>query len=448
MSGRTSFIARIVVAGTAGLIYDRAVLRLAVACAAAVALVAAAPAPAAQPLPVSFHAYTSAADFNAAGSSFEGARVTKDGGALTYGRSAGTLDYSDAYGSPARTYGYARWTSPWFQTGFGFTELVSSWNAATPAGTWILVEMQATRDGGATSTKWYTMGRWASTDADVHRNSVGGQGDADGYVAIDTFFAKDHPFTGYRLRVTLAKLASASSAPTVAMVGAVASDMPNANPYVPSPLGGAEGIELAVPRFSQEIHAGEYPQFDGGGEAWCSPTSTSMILAYWNRGPAAADYAYVQADYPNVVDPWVDFAAARTYDYHYQGAGNWPFNTAYAATYGLEAEVTQLRSLAEAEQFVKAGIPLVASIAFEPNKLDGFLFRGTDGHLLTIVGFTAAGDVISNDPASPSDATVRHVYGRAPFEKAWLKATGGIVYVIHPSSVPLPPPAVPQQPNW
>jgi len=28
-------------------------------------------------------------------------------------------------------------TSPWYSTGFGFTELVSSWNAATPAGSWI-----------------------------------------------------------------------------------------------------------------------------------------------------------------------------------------------------------------------------------------------------------------------------------------------------------------------
>ena len=110
--------------------------------------------------------------------------------------------------------------------------------------------------------------------------------------------------------------------------------------------------------------------------------------------------------------------------------------------------MTQLRSLNEAEQFVKAGIPLVASIAFEPNKLGGFLFRGTDGHLLTIVGFDKAGNVISNDPASTSDATVRHVYDRADFEKAWLHATGGIGYVIHPASVPLPPPAVPAQPNW
>ena len=416
---------------------------------AAVALSAAAPALAAQPLPVRFHAFTTSADFTAAGSSFEGAKVPKGGGAITYGSSAGTTGYSDAYGSPARTYSYARWTSPWVAPGFPFTELVSSWNADTPAGTWIQVEMRASRDGGATATKWYVLGRWAFGDGDIRRNSVGGQGDADGFVAIDTFFAKDHPFTSYRLRVTLFKLPASSSLPTVTFVGAVTSDMPNAKPTIPSPLGGAEGIELAVPRYSQEIHSGEYPQFDGGGEAWCSPTSTAMILGYWGRGPSASDYAYVSQDYPGVADPWVDFAARMTYDYHYQGAGNWPFNTAYAAHYGLEAEVTQLRSLTEAEQFVKAGIPLVASVAFNPNKLDGFMFdKGTNGHLTTIVGFTSTGDVISNDPASPSDATVRHVYDRASFERAWLPASGGIVYVIHPASVPLPPPAVPSQPNW
>jgi hypothetical protein len=156
------------------------------------------------------------------------------------------------------------------------------------------------------------------------------------------------------------------------------------------------------------------------------------------KGPSPADYAYVLSDYPGIADPWVDYAARYTFDYHYDGAGNWPFNTAYAAHFGLESEVTQLHSLAEAEQFVKKGIPLVASIAFEPNKLDGFLFRGTDGHLLVIGGFTADGDVISYDPASSSDATVRHVYVRAQFEKAWMTATGGIVYVIHPSSVTLP----------
>ena len=325
------------------------------------------------------------------------------------------------------------WTSPWFSTGFGFSELVSSWNASTPAGTWIEVRMRATTDKG-TQTKWYVMGQWTYDDASFHRASVGGQGDADGFVSIDTFFAKDHPLTAYQLSVTLN-----GTGAKVTRLGAVASDPVNTNPYVPSTTTMTRTIDLNVPSYSQEIHAGQYPQFDGGGEAWCSPTSTSMVLAYWGKGPTPADDAYVLSDYPGIADPWVDYAARYTFDYHYNGAGNWPFNTAYAAHFGLESEVTQLHSLAEAEQFVKRGIPLVASIAFQPNKLDGFLFRGTDGHLLVIGGFTADGDVISYDPASSSDATVRHVYDRAQFEKAWMTATGGIVYVIHPASVALPP---------
>ena len=63
--------------------------------------------------------------------------------------------------------------------------------------------------------------------------------------------------------------------------------------------------------------------------------------------------------------------ARYVFDYHYQGAGNWPFNTAYAAARGLVSDVTQLHDLSEAEPFIKAGIPLVASIAFSSNKLDG-----------------------------------------------------------------------------
>lgn len=139
-----------------------------------------------------------------------------------------------------------------------------------------------------------------------------------------------------------------------------------------------------------------------------------------------------------MVDPWVDYAARFTYDYHYQGAGNWPFNVAYAGRFGLDGEVTQLHSLQEAESFVKAGIPLVASIDFASNKLDGFLFKSTSGHLMVIAGFTKDGNVVANDPAATSDATVRRVYDRAQFERAWLTSTGGIVYIIHPPSVPLP----------
>jgi hypothetical protein len=165
-----------------------------------------------------------------------------------------------------------------------------------------------------------------------------------------------------------------------------------------------------------------------------------MVVAYWGDSPTASDLQYVYDSYPNVVDPQVDYAARHVFDYSYDGAGNWPFNTAYAATYGLDGFVTRLRSLAEAEQFIKAGIPLVVSVSFKKSELDGAGYS-TNGHLMVIVGFTADGNVVVNDPAShliASDDQVRTTYDRAQFESVWVGHTGGIAYVIHPASVPLP----------
>jgi hypothetical protein len=333
------------------------------------------------------------------------------------------------------------WTSTWRTTPFAFDELVVSWNATTPAGTWIQVDMQAS--GSGRETKWYVMGIWASGDGDIQRTSVGGQRDTDGTIAIDTFIRdkKAAALDAYRLRVSLHRAAEGGASPAVRFVGAMVSA---ATRYeIPSPWGGAGAVDLAVPMYSQEIHAGHFPEYDNGGEAWCSPTSTAMVLAYWGTGPSADDLAAFPGS--GHFDGEVDYAARYVYDYHYQGAGNWPFNTAYAATFGLEGFVTRLRSLNEAELFIRAGIPLVASIN---GKLPGFLFGKTSGHLLVIRGFTASGDVVTNDPAVMSDAEVRKVYGRADFESVWLEGSAGIVYVIHPTAVPLPANVAGAPANW
>ncbi len=335
------------------------------------------------------------------------------------------------------------WTSAVFAPGFAFTELVASWNADTTATSLVEVDMQASPDG-TYWTKWYVMGEWTYDDTAFHRTSIGGQSDKDGYVAIDTFIAGKAPMTSYKLRVTLTRASATDPSPTVGALGAMTSATPKKF-SVPTPRAytGAATLLREVPQFSQEIHAGQFPEYDGGGEAWCSPTSTAMVLGYWGQYPSAADMAYIPASY---TDPQVDYAARYTFDYHYNGTGNWPFNAAYAARFGMDAFVTRLRSLDEAEAFIRAGIPLVASIAVDPNKLDGFLFKSSSGHLLVIIGITADGNVVANDPASTSDATVPHVYDRGQFEDAWLNHSGGIVYVIHPASAPLP--TARAQANW
>jgi hypothetical protein len=415
-------------------------IRAALALIAVAAFTIAAAAPAAQPYPIDFHTFSLASPDSSSGTIFsDGAVRLDDSAALA------TTSYTDPFANAngdgvdgSGDYAYGTWTSGSYSPGFAFNELVSSWNAKTPAHTWIQVEVKPQLGDGHWAAKWYVLGRWAYGDSDFHRTSVGGQGNADGFVSIDTFFAKDHPAIAYRLQLTLYRRVGATDSPSVSRLSAVTSNLTNQKPSFPSAstLGPNESLELAVPPFSQELHHGEYPQYDNGGEAWCSPTSTSMVVAYWGAAytPTGAEMSTIPYG-----DPQVDYTARYVFDYHYDGAGNWPFNAAYAAGRGLVADVTQLHDLREAEAYIRAGIPLVASIAFTSNKLGGADIKSTNGHLGVIVGFTAGGkQVIVDDPASPTNAGVRHVYDREQFERAWIPASGGIVYVIRPAGWAMP----------
>src|SRR5438477_3625690 len=326
------------------------------------------------------------------------------------------------------------WTSLWQPTRFAFSQLIPSWTAETPAGSWIEIEIQA-RTAAGRETRWWRMGVWAYSDATVRRTSINGQSDTDGVVETDTLKTRAEKMTAYRARVTLSRSTAAGASPIVRRFYAVVSDTRSYTPRYPSPRYTDRAMELTVPRYSQEIHAGELPQYDGGGEAWCSPTSTEMVVEYWNRRPVSDELSWVGP----YADPQVDYAARFTYDVAYAGTGNWPFNTAYASHFGLSARVLQLGSLNDAERYIAAGIPLVASISHAPGALPGFLNNaGTNGHLLVIIGFTAAGDVVANDPAATSDATVRRVYGREAFERAWIGGSGGVVYLIAAADTLIP----------
>lgn len=392
---------------------------------------------------IDFHQWRAPLDFLAG--RFAGTWPTPTG--LVIRRPSGTIEYADPTLGTTKPYDYATWTSPTHRIGFGATQLVASWNATTPAGTWVQVEMSGTTNTG-TRTKWYVMGRWASGDADIHRTSVPNQDDANGTVDVDTFeSATGVTLATYQLRVTLYRAAGSTASPTLRMVGAMSSAIPDRFGVPASPLGGAEGITLPVPLYSQDIHTGQYPQYDGGGEAWCSPTSTEMVVEYWGKHPSPAQLSWVD---PSFADPSVDVAARGTYDYDYQGAGNWPFNAAYAASYGLDAHVTRLHSLDELESYIKRGIPVVTSQSFQASELTGANYS-TSGHLMVVVGFTRTGDVIVNDPASRTDPAVRNVYQRHQFETVWLRTerplpdggvgggSGGVAYIITPHGMPLPP---------
>jgi len=354
-------------------------------------------------------------------------------GAIRIDHRLGVRRYSDPWGDgPPRRYGFANWTSPWVRPGFGLTQLIPSWDANTPHGSWIEIAVRG-RGGGAVGS-WDVMGRWANGDRTFHRASPTRQPDDGSSVHVDTLITdRGKRYSAWQLRLTLLRPIGTSGSPAVQSVGAVASRVPHGGSVRASHTTMRRTVDLGVPRWSQMVHQGDYPQYDGGGEAWCSPTSVAMVLGYWHRLPPPKQYAWVKKPHPA---RWVDNGARYSYDYRYQGAGNWPFNTAYAGTRGLDAYVTRLRSLRAAERFIRHGVPLVASIAFGPGELDGSPLTSTPGHLLVIRGFTRDGRVIVNDPAADHARGVRRVYKRGQFENAWLPTTGGTVYVIKRAGAP------------
>ncbi|WP_264778595.1 peptidase C39 family protein [Deinococcus aetherius] len=278
-----------------------------------------------------------------------------------------------------------------------FNELVPSWNVTGPVDSPLTVEVRVRRPDGRW-TPYFGFGTWRAAGT---RTSLPVTRTADGAVNTDTLTLPSRS-TAFQYRVTpgpglQVRLLSFSTSDTALRLR----DQGRAG------QASAWNRVLAVPGLSQMI----YP---GGGEVWCSPTSVSMILGFWNRPVRVPD------------------AARATFDPRYGGFGNWPFNTAYAGTQGVQAFVTHLGSLRDAEAYIRQGLPLAVSVRFKAGELPGAPLSWSNGHLMVLTGFDARGNPVVNDPAARSDAGVKRTYPRAVFERLWLNHAGGMAYVMAP----------------
>ncbi|WP_432477591.1 C39 family peptidase [Nocardioides sp. GXQ0305] len=353
------------------------------------------------------------------------AGATLDHGAVRVSDPVATRTYG------GRTYRVGRWTSPWRRPGFALTELVASWQARTPGRSWVEVRVRGRNADGRVSS-WDTLARWAAGNG-IRRTTVSGQSDDLADVNVDTWRAPGG-LTSFQLRAVLMK--SGRRSPRLQGLGAMSSRIGAVDGVTTSRPSVAGGVVLDVPRYSQMVHSGHFPAWGGGGQAWCSPTSTSMVLGYHDALPSRRARSWVPDGHRQ---PWVDHGARMTFDHGYDGTGNWPFNTAYAGNLtGGPAFVTRLKNLRQAERFIKKGIPLVASVSFGAGELDGAPISSTAGHLLVIVGFRDNGNVVVNDPAARTNGGVRRTYDRGQFEDVWLPTSGGLVYVITDDDHPLP----------
>lgn len=320
---------------------------------------------------------------------------------------------------------FGTFISPEHTTQRPITTVIASWTATTPTGTWMEVHVRVQENGQW--THWYKLPIWASDLSTIQRHSIDGQSDATGDVETDTFVtAPNQTATAYQLSITLFAT-TPSVTPIVERVGAVASYDSSIQPMV-EPDRSVWGTNLAVPERSQMLPEYQGQDYGGGGEVWCSPTSTSMVMAYWSN---VLNQTNLNQSVPD--------AAKGAYDFTYDGTGNWPFNTAYAASFGnIHSFVTRMYSMSQIEQWIKAGVPVVISIAFKENELPGAPISSSTGHVIVVRGFDASGNVIVNDPAPLTNAEVQRVYDRTALQKVWLNSSHGTVYMIYPENWSIP----------
>ena len=307
-------------------------------------------------------------------------------------------------------------TSPVYGSATPFDMLVPSWEAVTPAGTWMELEVRVRSEGSW--TPWFDMGVWASETGSVRRHSVSGQQSGPWEVLTDTLQSKGPVFAdAYQYRLTLFT-EQGDVSPLVRGVSVTVSDSYRQGENLGVADTGLWGQELEVPARSQMV-------YQDGGEVWCSPTSLSMVMAYWAG----------KTGNPSLNQP-VPVVAAGTYDYVYQGWGNWPFNTAHASAYGLESAVSRFSSIEQVERWIEMGVPVIASIAWDNRYSERQLSRApltsSNGHLLVVRGFDSSGNVVVSDPAGSDDSQVRRVYSRDEFARAWFSGSGGGVYLVYP----------------
>lgn len=297
------------------------------------------------------------------------------------------------------------WTSPVLQADFPFLEIVPSWNVQTPSETGARLELRVRLVGAKDWSPWLFLGSWGKTlskDARVTRF-------ADGRVIID-FLTLRKPADAFQLKVEFQSFTTdVKQTPSIRRLAAVYSGVVNDSALrsrvAPVPqLTGAWARDLPVPFRTQKDAAKALR-----GEI-CSPTSTSMVCAYWG------------ADRPTEEN------ALAIFDADYDMFGNWGRAVQRAADLGLDAWITRFRNWDQVKAQIEQGQPIIASIQFEKGTFPSNVLDSTDGHLIVIRGFTPGGDVIVNDPAS-RDRGEMAVYRADELGQAWF-SHGGTAYIL------------------
>lgn len=276
-----------------------------------------------------------------------------------------------------------------------FDRLVASWDILLPAGSGVDVFVQVS--DGESWSGFYPLGSWSETPRS-HSYS-----DERGYVDIDVL-SLSRPHSQLRFRLDFKASDASPSLRDLSWTTWL------------------DGERLYQPPRSENIFLSVAPrsQFSEGADIAseiCSPTCLAMLLQHYDLPRDTRE------------------VAAGVYDHAEQLYGNWSFAAAYAASQGLPLHIRYLDDWAPLLASLRAGHPVICSIAFAPQQLSGSPIGSSPGHLVLVCGYELREGVpmfLVNDPAAPDTAGVARAYRADQFFAAW----NGIAYLVDAARLP------------
>jgi hypothetical protein len=305
--------------------------------------------------------------------------------------------------------------SPVLKASFPFNEALPSWNVDAPQGAGFEVELRVGRSRDGFWSPYLYAGDWGA-ETKASGKTVRFEG---GHIDVD-YFRSSESFDRIQYRVKALPAAGGKNREggarprelRVVRFSLCLSDVTGVPPSraprsesPPDPPAGTWQRRLPVPYRSQRA---EDPAIAG---RICSPTSVAMVLAYHGVHRPTAE------------------VAARAFDPAHDIYGNWPRNVQAAYSFGVGGCVARFSQWSEVKRSIAEGQPLIISVKAAPGELSGAPYPSTDGHLMVLVGFDAAGDVLVNDPAAATPEKGQRAYLRREMEKVWLDR-GGTAYLL------------------
>jgi len=221
--------------------------------------------------------------------------------------------------------------------------------------------------------------------------------------AIDLFVNRCPPqIATLQLEVVARNLDDLRAAP-----GLLSLSLRQPGPFpAPAPAAAGTMVDMKVPARSQM-------QLDPAlARHVCSPTCLSMLLEFYGR--------------PNDVYEVI----ARVRHAPTGLSGVWPANVQAAAGYGLLGYLLHFPCWEAARWLLDRGVPIIASVRYEPGELHAAAVPRTAGHLILLRGYRGAA-VRVNDPAAATDAQVVREYDLQEWAAIWLGRTA-VGYVLFP----------------